>query len=75
MVQIEIGEHAWIGEGCTIIANVGAGAMTAAASVVAAAVPPRIVVGGNPARFIRKLEPPNSQSPVEERHAALASVR
>lgn len=76
MIQIEIGEHAWIGEGCVIIASVGAGALTAAGSVVTAPVPSRVVVGGNPARFIRKLEGRIvPEAPIEERHAALAAVR
>ncbi len=71
MVQIEIGAGAWIGEGAIIIANVGAGAMAAAGSVVPAAIPARVLVGGNPARMIRRLEHPES----EARNAALAAVR
>lgn len=74
MVQVEIGAGAWIGEGAIIIANVGAGAMAAAGSVVPSAVPPRVVVGGNPARMIRRLEVPGT-SESEARHAALAAVR
>ena len=75
MVQIEIGAGAWIGEGAIIIANLGPGAMAAAGSVVAAPVPARVVVAGNPARMIRKLEPPAAQEESEARDAALASVR
>lgn len=74
MVQIEIGEGAWLGEGAIVIANVGAGAMAAAGSVVPSAVPPRVLVGGNPARMIRRLEVPGA-SESEARDAAFAAVR
>lgn len=74
MVQMEIGAGAWLGEGAIIIANIGPGAMAAAGSVVATAVPARVLVGGNPARMIRRLEPPAAR--VEsEAPDALASVR
>jgi virginiamycin A acetyltransferase len=74
MVQTEIGAGAWIGEGAIIIANIGPGAMAAAGSVVAAPVPARIVVAGNPARMIRKLEPPVAREESEARDAAFAAV-
>ena len=73
-VQIEIGEGAWIGEGAIIIADVGAGAMAAAGSVVPTPIPARVLVGGNPARMIRRLEHPGT-SESEARNAALAAVR
>jgi virginiamycin A acetyltransferase len=75
MIQIEIGAGAWIGEGAIVIADIGAGAMAAAGSVVATAVPARVVVAGNPARMIRKLEPPAAREESEARDAALASAR
>lgn len=74
MVQIEIGAGAWLGEGAIIIANVGPGAMTAAGSVVPSPVPPRVLVGGNPARMIRRLEVAGTPQS-EERDAPLAAVR
>jgi acetyltransferase-like isoleucine patch superfamily enzyme len=52
-VEIEIGEHAWIGEAATVMADVGAGSVVAAGAVVSAAVPAAVVVAGNPARFVR----------------------
>jgi virginiamycin A acetyltransferase len=52
-----VGEHAWIGEGAIVMANVGRGAMVAAGSVVSAPVAESVMVGGNPARFIRNLLP------------------
>jgi virginiamycin A acetyltransferase len=53
--QIAVGAHAWIGEGAILMANVGDGAMVAAGSVVSSPVPARVVVAGNPARFVRRL--------------------
>lgn len=55
MQQIVIGDHVWIGEGAVVMADVGAGAMVAAGSVVSSDVKPDVIVGGNPARFVRTL--------------------
>jgi acetyltransferase-like isoleucine patch superfamily enzyme len=60
--QVEIGEHAWIGEGAVVMSDVGRAAMVAAAAVVSTPVPPGIVVAGNPARFVRHLVPQRSAS-------------
>jgi virginiamycin A acetyltransferase len=60
--QIEIGEHALIGEGCLVMANVGRCALVAAGAVVSGRVAPNVVVAGNPARFVRSLE----NEPAEE---------
>ena len=54
--QIEIGEGAWLGENVTVIASVGARSMLSAGSVVATPVPARVMVAGNPARFVKRLE-------------------
>jgi acetyltransferase-like isoleucine patch superfamily enzyme len=67
--QIEIGAHAWVGEGAIVMADVGAKAMVAAGAVVSTAVPPRAMVAGNPARFVRMLEPPMA-AVTEQQHAA-----
>ncbi len=55
---IVIEENAWIGEGAKIMAGVtvGRGAVVAAGSVVTHDVEPRTVVGGNPARLIKRIE-------------------
>ena len=46
-------QHAWIGEGAIVMADVGASAMVAAGAVVSSRVPAGVVVAGNPARFVR----------------------
>jgi len=56
--RLHIGEYAWLGESSVVLANVGASAMVAAGAVVSAAVPPSVVVAGNPARFVRCVAPP-----------------
>jgi virginiamycin A acetyltransferase len=53
--RVDIGDYAWIGEASVIIADVGRGSMVAAGSVVSSAVPAETMVGGNPARFVRRL--------------------
>jgi acetyltransferase-like isoleucine patch superfamily enzyme len=55
VVRVRIGAHAWIGEGAIIMANIGRGSMVAAGSVVSSDVRDRIMVGGNPARYVRDL--------------------
>lgn len=56
--MMAIGEHVLVGEGAIIMAGVGARALVSAGAVVSAAVPSGIVVAGNPARFVRKLDWP-----------------
>jgi acetyltransferase-like isoleucine patch superfamily enzyme len=60
--RIEVGPHAWIGEGALIMANVGAGSIVAAGAVVSTPVPDRVVVAGNPFRFVRSLAPESGRS-------------
>jgi acetyltransferase-like isoleucine patch superfamily enzyme len=55
--RVEVGAHAWVGEGALIMANVGAGSIVAAGAVVSTPVPDRVVVAGNPCRFVRSLVP------------------
>lgn len=56
--MMAIGEHVLVGEGAIIMAGVGPRALVSAGAVVSAAVPGGIVVAGNPARFVRKLDWP-----------------
>jgi len=54
--DVLIGNDVWIGMSCVIMSGVtiGDGACVAACSVVTKDVPPYSIVGGNPARVIRK---------------------
>ena len=62
-----IGSDVWIGHGAVILGGVrvGDGAIVAAGAVVTGDVPPMTVVGGNPARVIRRRF---STPEEEERH-------
>lgn len=55
---ILIENDVWIASGVTILRGVtiGAGSIVAAGSVVTKDVPPNVIVAGNPAQLIRKLE-------------------
>ena len=50
---IEIGPHAWVGEGAVVMASVGEKATVAAGAVVTRPVPPGTTVAGNPASIIK----------------------
>jgi virginiamycin A acetyltransferase len=67
---VHIGEYAWLGESSVVLANVGPSAMVVAGAVVSTAVPPSVVVAGNPARFVRCLSP----SLDREHHAAATTA-
>lgn len=56
---VYIGKNAWIGAGATILPGVtiGENAVVGAASVVTKDVAPDTIVAGNPARFIRRIQP------------------
>jgi len=55
--RISVGPHALVGEGAIVMADVGAAALVSAGAVVATSVPAGVAVAGNPARFVRRLEP------------------
>ena len=56
--SIAIGDNVWVATGATILPGVmiGEGAVVAAGAVVTKDVEPWTVVGGNPAKFIKKRE-------------------
>lgn len=58
---ITIGKHVWIGSNVTILPGITVGnwAVVAAGAVVTKDVPPFTVVGGVPAKVIRKIRPEN----------------
>lgn len=55
---VKIGKGSWIAPGCMILPGVtiGENSVVAVGSIVVRDVPPYNVVGGNPAKFIKKLE-------------------
>jgi len=52
--QVHIGAGAWIGNGAIVLADVGKGAVVAAGAVVVQPVEDFCIVGGNPARVLRR---------------------
>ncbi len=56
---IRIGSHTWIGSGCVIAPGVTVGdySIVASNSYVDKEVPPFTIVGGNPAKVLRTLDP------------------
>jgi len=50
--RVTIGADAWVGNGATILDDVGSQAIVAAGAVVVKPVPPRAIVGGNPATVL-----------------------
>ena len=61
---IVVEDEVWIGAGATILQGVTIGeqAVIAAGAVVTKSVPPRVLVGGVPARVIRKLDREEAES-------------
>jgi acetyltransferase-like isoleucine patch superfamily enzyme len=59
VAPVIIEDDVWVGMSCTILKGVtiGRGAVVAAGAVVTRSVPPFTVVGGNPARIVKHIEP------------------
>jgi acetyltransferase-like isoleucine patch superfamily enzyme len=53
-----IGDNVWIGTGCIILpgTKIGNGAVLSAGSVIKGEIPENSVYGGNPAKFIKKID-------------------
>lgn len=56
LVRVNIAKNVWIGEGAIVSADVGESCMIGAGSVVSSNIKAHIMVAGNPARFVKKLE-------------------
>ncbi|MHB1565350.1 MAG: acyltransferase [Acidiferrobacter sp.] len=53
---IHIGEGSWLGEGCLVMADIGARCIVSAGSVVTKPAPEASTAIGNPARFVRYMD-------------------
>jgi maltose O-acetyltransferase len=60
---VRVGDGAWLASRVVVLpgVEVGEGAIVAAGAVVTRSVPPHTMVGGVPAREIRRLEPPSAR--------------
>ncbi|MCU7555374.1 acyltransferase [Alteromonas sp. ASW11-19] len=58
VVPTTIAKNVWVGEGCTIAADIGEGSQISSGSVVTTDIKPGILVGGNPPRFIKNIDIP-----------------
>jgi virginiamycin A acetyltransferase len=54
--QIKLDKNVWIGEGAIIAADVGEGSMVGSGAVVTSNIRSHVIVTGNPARFVKKLD-------------------
>jgi acetyltransferase-like isoleucine patch superfamily enzyme len=61
--RVRIGEESWIGEGAVVMADVGDRCIIAAGSVASSPTPDGCLVGGNPARFVRRIWPTSDAEP------------
>lgn len=55
--RVAIGSGTWVGEGAIVMADVGKDSIVCAAAVVTSAMPDGALIGGNPGRLLKCLEP------------------
>lgn len=60
---VTVGANCWLGAACIVMAEVGAGSMIGAGSVVTRPIPSNCVAVGSPARVIRTILPDGSAHP------------
>ena len=56
--KITLEKNVWVGEGAIVAADVGQGAMIAAGAVITSNIKSYVMMAGNPARFVKKLDNP-----------------
>jgi acetyltransferase-like isoleucine patch superfamily enzyme len=59
IIQINVAENVWVGEGAIIMADIGKGSLIAAGAVINTNVKDNVVMAGNPARFVKHFAPLN----------------
>ncbi len=62
LVRVNIAKNVWIGEGAIVSADVGESSMIGSGAVVTSQLKSLVMVAGNPARFVKKLEPRKSEA-------------
>jgi len=66
LTRVVLGKNVWIGESAVIVADIGDNSMVGAGAVVTTAVKSGIIVTGNPARFVGKLQESQSRPSTEQ---------
>jgi len=54
--RVTISRNVWVGEGAIVAADIGESSMIGAGSVITSNIKSKIMVAGNPARFVKNLE-------------------
>ena len=55
LTRVSVGANVWIGEGAIIVASIGEGCMIGAGAVITTNVREKVMMAGNPARFVKTL--------------------
>lgn len=73
--RVVLGRNVWVGESAVIVSDIGENSMVGAGAVVTTAVKPGIIVTGNPARFVGKLQPEAASESAKEQAGAQTKGR